>query len=242
MEDIFKQVEKNIDNLVINNVEWAMPATQEQIQAARNGHLELSFFDKSVPDEWISGIKGKNVLCLAGAGGLQAVLLACAGANVTVVDISQKMLDKDREIAAKEGLDIRIIHGNMCDLTQFGKDFFDYIINPLSLMYVPDVKVVFKECYHILKKGGCFIMAAPNPVAYICDFVDDGKGGYYKAVNRLPYAAGNPGSQDTWIEYGHTMEEYIGGQIACGFVITGYIECQQEDITELYFMTKADKL
>lgn len=38
------------------------------------------------------------------------------------------------------------------------------------------------------------------------------------------------------------MEEYIGGQIACGFVITGYIECQQEDITELYFMTKADKL
>ena len=39
MEDIFKQVEKNIDNLVINNVEWAMPATQEQIQAARNGHL-----------------------------------------------------------------------------------------------------------------------------------------------------------------------------------------------------------
>lgn len=67
MEDIFKQVEKNIDNLVVNNVEWAMPATQEQMQAARNGHLELSFFD--------------------------------------------------------------------------------YIINPLSLMYVPDVKVVFKECY-----------------------------------------------------------------------------------------------
>lgn len=37
------------------------------------------------------------------------------------------------------------------------------------------------------------------------------------------------------------MEEYIGGQIACGFLISGYVECQMEDITELYFMTKAIK-
>ena len=38
------------------------------------------------------------------------------------------------------------------------------------------------------------------------------------------------------------MGDYIGGQIACGFVITGYVEDQQEDITDLSFMTKATKL
>ena len=43
---------------------------------------------------WITGsIKGKHVLCLAGGGGLQAPLYAAAGAHVTVVDISQEMID-----------------------------------------------------------------------------------------------------------------------------------------------------
>lgn len=42
------------------------------------------------------------MLCLAGAGGLQAPLLACAGAEVTVLDLSERMLDKDRAVAARE--------------------------------------------------------------------------------------------------------------------------------------------
>lgn len=37
------------------------------------------------------------------------------------------------------------------------------------------------------------------------------------------------------------MESYLGGQIAAGFVITGYREYQMEDITELYFITKGEK-
>ena len=46
---------------------------------------------------------------------------------------------------------------------------------------------------------------------------------------------------DEMVEYGHTMESYLGGQIAAGFVITGYLENQTEDITELYFITRSEK-
>ncbi|MDE7184562.1 MAG: class I SAM-dependent methyltransferase, partial [Lachnospiraceae bacterium] len=186
-------------------------------------------------------VKGKKVLCLAGAGGLQAPLLACAGAEVTVLDLSDKMLEKDREIAEREGLQIRIEKGNMCDLSRFGDCSFDLILNPPSLMYVPDVRPVFKECSRLLKNNGIFIMMAPNPINYVCDFVNDESGGYYKAVNKMPYCSADFEDQGDWIEYGHTMEEYIGGQIACGFLLSGYVECQMEDITELYFMTKAMK-
>ena len=35
---------------------------------------------------------------------------------MTVIDISDKMLDKDREIAERENLRIEIVKGNMCDL------------------------------------------------------------------------------------------------------------------------------
>ena len=38
------------------------------------------------------------------------------------------------------------------------------------------------------------------------------------------------------------MADYIGGQISCGFIISGFIEQQMEDITEKYFITKADKI
>lgn len=241
MKTIYEQVEKNIDNLVENNVDWTASATPEQMKAVREGQLKLKFFDKDVPTEWLSSVKGKKVLCLAGAGGLQAPLLACAGAEVTVLDISDKMLDKDRAIAKAEDLQIRIEKGNMCDLSRFAEGSFDYILNPPSLMYVPDVRPVFQECYRVLKEGGVFIMMAPNPVNYLCDFIEDEKGGYYKAVNRMPYCSADSDPSSDWIEYGHTMESYIGGLIDCGFVINGYVECQMEDITELHFMTRAIK-
>lgn len=241
MDNIFEQVEKNMDNLVTNNVDWTACASKEQLQAAREGKLSLPFFYKEIPKEWLKDIQGKKVLCLAGAGGLQAPLLACVGAKVTVIDISNKMLDKDREIAKNEHLQIEIVKGNICDLSMFHNDFFDFIINPPSLMYIPKLSIVFKECYRVLNKGGIFIMIAPNPINYVCDYVDDENGGYYKAVHKMPFCSKDYDNSD-WIEYGHTMEEYLGGLIASGFLINGYMECQMDDITELQFMTRAIKV
>ena len=177
--NIYEKVEKNINALVESNVNWSACATPEEMQKAREGQLTLKFFDKEIPTDWLKDIKGKRVICLAGAGGLQAPLLACAGAEVTVLDLSEKMLTKDRNIAETEHLNIRIEKGNMCDLSRFSDDSFDYIVNPTSLMYVPDVKPVFKECYRVLKAGGIFMMAAPNPINYMCYFVNDENGGYY---------------------------------------------------------------
>ncbi|OGO90481.1 MAG: hypothetical protein A2Y17_13045 [Clostridiales bacterium GWF2_38_85] len=243
MKNVFNQIETNMNDLVDKQVCWSACATPEQMENARNGKLELYLgISKRVPPEWIKDISGKDVLCLAGAGGLQAPLLAVAGVNVTVIDISEKMLDKDRYMAYEYGLNISIEHGNMNDLSRFPDDSFDYVINPASLFYVPDVITVFKECYRVLRKGGSFILAAPNPIAYVCDFVNDDNGGYYKAVNRMPYISSEHPEQSDWVEFGHSMQDYIGGQIASGFVISGYLEHQCEDITDLPFMTKADKL
>ena len=240
MEDVFEQVEKNIDNLVRNSVDWTASATKEELDAARNGRLVLRFWDREVPREWLKDIRGKRVLCLAGAGGLQAPLFACAGAKVTVIDISGKMLEKDREIAEREGLQIEIVKGNICDLSMFGDESFDLVFNPPSLMYIPDVSVVFRECFRVLARGGEFILMAPAPINYVCDRVEDGQGGYYKAVHRMPWCS-KDFDDSGWIEYGHTMEEYLGDLIQSGFAVTGYLECQGEDITELNFLARAVK-
>lgn len=240
MDNVFDQVERNIDRLVENDVNWSACATPEQLEKARHGQLELMFgCDRAVPAEWLGDLHGKKVLCLAGAGGLQAPLLACTGAKVTVLDLSERMLAKDREIAEREGLDIDIQHGNMRDLSRFADETFDLVLNPPSLFYVPDVMPVFQEVYRVLKKGGSFIMCSSNPIAYVCEY--DAALECYKVVNRMPYSSLDHDDQGDWIEYGHTMESYIGGQIAAGFVISGYLEQQMDDITELYFITKGDK-
>lgn len=240
MQNVFKQVEENINRLVDVDVNWSRPATSEQLQCAREGKLALPFSPSStLPAEWLGDLRGKSVLCLAGAGGLQAPMLACAGAEVTVLDLSERMLDKDREVAASENLDISIEHGNMCDLSRFADGSFDLVLNPPSLFYVPDVVPVFREVYRVLKAGGSFIMISFNPIAYVCDY--DPQLGCYKAVNRIPYCSTDHADQGNWIEYGHTMESYIGGQLKCGFVLTDYLEHQMEDITELYFATRAIK-
>lgn len=240
MYGIYDRVERNIDNLVENDVNWSHPAAPQQLQNARDGKMELPFGSNGViPAEWLGTLQGKRVLCLAGAGGLHAPIMACAGGEVTVLDLSQKMLDRDREIAAREGLDIRIEHGNMCDLSRFADESFDLVLNPPSLFYVPDVMPVFREVYRVLKKGGCFIMISMAPIAYVCDF--DEAEGCYKAINRMPYCSTEHADQGDWVEYGHTMESYIGGQLKCGFVLTGYMEHQMDDITELYFATRAIK-
>lgn len=242
MENVYEQVEKNIDRLVDNNVYWSASASPEEMTKAKAGNLTIKFFDKEIPKDWLKDMKGKKILCLAGAGGLQAPLLACAGAEVTVLDLSDKMLEKDKKISEMEKLNIKIEKGNMCDLSRFSDCSFDYILNPTSLMYVPEVRPVFKECFRVLKNGGIFIMMAPSPINYLCDFIEDENGGYYKAVNRMPYCSTDFDSMSDWVEYGHTMEDYIGGQIECGFVINGYVECQLEDITELHFLTRAIKI
>ena len=240
MRNVFDQVEQNINRLVEQEVNWSACATPEQLQSARQGKLALPFGpNQIIPEEWLGEVKGKKVLCLAGAGGLQAPMLACAGADVTVLDLSDRMLDKDREVARQEGLNIRIEHGNMCDLSRFDDESFDLVLNPPSLFYVPDVMPVFREVYRVLKKRGSFIMIAANPIAYVCDY--DEALGCYKAVNRMPYCSTDHADQGDWVEYGHTMESYIGGQLQCGFVLTGYKEAQMEDITELYFATKGEK-
>jgi hypothetical protein len=50
---------------------------------------------------WLpASAKGLDVLCLASGGGWQSILYACAGSNVTVVDLSPAMLRLDERAAA----------------------------------------------------------------------------------------------------------------------------------------------
>jgi len=240
INNIYRQVEKNINNLVDNNVGFSIPVTHDEIEEFKITRKISSERIFMPPVEWIpDNIKNMKILMLAGAGGQQAPLFAALGADVTVIDISDKMLDQDRTVAERENLKINIEKGNMCDLSRFDDCCFDIIINPPSLFYVPDVIPVFNECYRVLKNNGIFIMTAPNPINYVCDY--DSEKDIYIARNKLPYISYEHEDQGDWIEYGHTLESYIGGQILCGFTITGFYEERENEPCDTYFTTRAVK-
>ena len=90
---------------------WTIPVSPKTISDARQGRYEIILTPtKAVPKSWFGSLTNKKILALAGAGGQQAPLLAAAGAQVTVVDLSPNQLEQDRKVADREGLDIEIIN------------------------------------------------------------------------------------------------------------------------------------
>ena len=109
------------------------------------------------------------MLCLASGGGQQGPILAAAGANVTVFDNSPNQLAQDRLVADREGLTIETVLGDMADLSAFPDARFDLIFHPVSNVFAPDVRPVWKEAFRVLRPGGSLLAGFMNPVQYLFD-------------------------------------------------------------------------
>jgi SAM-dependent methyltransferase len=211
------------------NGEWSIPVDEKTIQSAREGSWEVILTPlKTVPKNWFGNLKGKTVLCLASGGGQQAPVLAAAGAKVISFDLSDVQLEKDQMAAKKEGLDLTCVRGDMADLSIFSNDSFDLIFHPVSNIFVPNVEVVWEECYRVLKPQGALLSGFMNPSMFLFDHEQAAKDGRIEVKYKLPYA--EPDSLDPEglkeleedgraIEFGHTLETQIGGQLKAGFVL-----------------------
>lgn len=97
------------DREVEKGISWSIPVSSEIIEKARRGEWEVILTPKkSVPREWFGDVRGKDILCLASGGGQQAPVLAAAGARVTSFDNSAKQLERDRYVAERDNLEIRL--------------------------------------------------------------------------------------------------------------------------------------
>ncbi|QDU61065.1 hypothetical protein Pan216_19180 [Planctomycetes bacterium Pan216] len=224
------------DRQVDEGNRWTVPVTPEAIERARRGELAIVLTPTiSVPLEWFPKLKGTKTLCLASGGGQQGPLLAAAGANVTVVDNSPKQLAQDRLVAEREGLSIETVEGDMADLSPFEAASFDLIVHPCSNCFVPEVRPVWRECYRVLRPRGSLLSGFSNPIRYVFDdeAMDRGE---FEVRHAIPYSdvlEMNRGRSDSDrtvevtkhpLEFGHTLDDQIGGQIEAGFVIAGFYE------------------
>jgi SAM-dependent methyltransferase len=246
------------DRQVDRGSEWTRPVTSSEIAAAKAGQWKIMLTPtKHVPNNWLPALRGVDVLCLAAGGGQQPVL-AAAGANVTVFDNSARQLQQDRSVAYRDNLSIYTVQGDMADLRLFQDEAFDIIVHPVSNVFVPDVIPVWKESFRVLRKGGVLLAGFNNPVVHLIDYDHFAETGRIEVKHALPYSdleTLSPEDKNRYetegipLEFGHTLEDQIGGQISAGFVITGFYEDRDRDnsdnplktYTAMYVATRALK-
>jgi SAM-dependent methyltransferase len=234
------------DKQVEDGNQWTVPVGPEVIEAARQGRWEVLLTDqKHVPRSWFPEMAGADVLCLASGGGQQAPIFAAAGANVTVLDNSPKQLAQDRLVAEREALDIKTVQGDMRDLSAFPGESFDLVFHPVSNLFVPEVGPVWNEAYRVLRRGGALLAGFLHPAVYVFDLELADDTGEVRVRHSLPYSDATSRTEEELgrqmergepLEFSHTLEEQIGGQIEAGFLISGFYEDRHRDDPIAAFM------
>jgi SAM-dependent methyltransferase len=215
-----------IDQWVGQNWEWGVPVSHETYVKALQGNWDVVLTPlKPVPKEWFPSFEDCRILGLASGGGQQMPIFSALGAMCTVMDYSQKQLDSEAMVANREGYSINMVKGDMTERFPFEDESFDMIFHPVSNCYIEDVYHVWNECYRVLKKGGLLIAGMDNGMNYIFDDEET------TLTNKLPF---NPLkdrelyniciNNDYGIQFSHTIEEQIGGQLKAGFQITDLYE------------------
>jgi len=235
---------------------WSLPVSDEQMAAARAGRPKLLLTPTTpVPSDWLRSVSGSDVLCLASGGGQQAPLLAAAGANVTVLDCSEEQLALDRAVCERHSLRVSTVLGDMAEVPLRSQSF-DLIVNACSTLFVPDVLPVWAEAHRMLRPSGTLIAGFLNPLYFLFDReLDDS--GELVVRHALPYSdltgsgaarGEKKRAEHATLEFGHTLTDQLGGQIAAGFAITGFFEDRWNDratnlnrYTPVYIVTRAQR-
>ena len=216
---------KAIDSWAENGWEWGIPITHEEFLRARQGDWSVYLTPcVPVPKDWFLPLDGCRLLGLASGGAQQMPVFAALGADCTVLDYSEKQLENERMVAARESYEIEIIKADMTKRLPFDDNVFDLIFHPVSNCYIEDVQHVWDECFRVLKKGGVLLAGFGNGISYL--FEDKRP---LKVVNKLPYNPLHMSEKERQraikdcggtMQFSHTMEEQVGGQLKAGLCLT----------------------
>lgn len=212
---------KTIDEWVEDGWQWGIPLSQEEFGKAKEGQWEMVLTPtKPVPKEWFPhDLKGKKVLGLASGGGQQMPIFAALGAECTVLDYATKQIESEKMVAEREGYQMEMIQADMTQALPFEDESFDLIFHPVSNVYVEDVLSIWKECYRVLKPGGRLLSGLDNGINFLFDPENEATIKYSLPFNPLknPEQLKMLEATHSGIQFSHTIEDQIRGQLQVGF-------------------------
>ena len=235
IDDVARHNQRMWDRLSAAGIPYTRPqGTPPKTRAGKRRFLD--------PNDRLAGmpLNGQRVLALAGGGGWHPVLFAELGADTTVLDISARQLKTVRDLARSREVKLRLIQGDMRDLSAFADGSFDLVWHSHSIVFVPDATRVIAEVGRVLAPGGVYRASTMHPVTLRMYGTWNGTGwGFsqsYFEDGAVPFA------DATWefdevkvdaptLEYGHRISDLINACAAAGLVVDGFWETTPGEIS-----------
>ena len=235
LDDVAAHNERMWDRLSAAGIPYTRPqGTPPKTTAAKRRFLD--------PNDRLAGlpINGQRVLVLAGGGGWHPVLFAELGAESTVLDISARQLTVVRTLARARGTKVRLIRGDMRDLSVFADGSFDIVWHSHSIVFVPDADRVIAEVGRVLAAGGVYRASTMHPVTLRMYGTWTGTGWGFRQSYFEDGAV--PDEDATWefedvtveaptLGYGHRISDLINACVRAGLVVDGFWETTPGEIS-----------
>jgi SAM-dependent methyltransferase len=215
------------------------PEVYRAVREGRTAELPAPYCHDPACRLFMQGVQGLDVLCLAGGGGQQSAVFSLLGARVTVLDLMEEQLAGDRAAAAHYGYTVRTVQGDMRDLSAFPDGSFDSVCQPISTLYTPDLRAVYREVQRVLRPGGLYYADFAMPLLYMAQNLG-WDGSAYTLRFSQPYrrgeirelADGRPSFDEGEPvgEYHHLLSDILNGLIVEGLCIQGVWESPRPDV------------
>ena len=229
--DVAKTNAEAWDNWSADGMGYTVPIKHEAFMHAKNAELNVILTPgMTIPLDWFPELGGLKVLGLASGGGQQMPVFTAKGAICTVFDNSSAQLAAEKMVAKREHYEIDTVRGDMSKPLPFSDESFSMVFNPVSTCYIRYVEPLWKECYRVLKPGGVLMTGFSVPITWAFN-VTDKPVEEIRVVNKLPYdpvalaeAGGELQLEYGSLQFSHSLETQLNGQIKAGFCLTHIVE------------------
>lgn len=117
----------------------------------------LNSFEKDVIKKMLGKFRGKKILDLGAGTGRLIPYLKDGGAEISAVDISEKMV----ELLGKKFPKIETLLADSENLS-FKDCSFDFVIAAFLIVHLKNLDKTFREVYRVLEDGGSFLVTNIN--------------------------------------------------------------------------------
>ncbi len=194
-------------------------------------------------------VTGLRLLDLGCGNGYLTRKLACSGAAVVGIDITERLIAHAREREAEEPLGIAYQIADAADLAVLGDETFDAVLSNMVLMAIPDAAGAIREAGRVLRPGGRLVASMKHP----CFDTGSASGWLVETANRtvtisrkvtryrelhadtVPWPV-DEGERRETPEYHRPLSWYVRTLRSAGFAVT---EFEEPEPTEEFTATMA---
>ncbi|RAR75583.1 class I SAM-dependent methyltransferase [Flavobacterium aciduliphilum] len=196
-----------------------------------NAFLEGKSTLNPIELELLKEVTGKKILHLQCHFGQDSMTLSRMGAHVTGIDLSNKAIEKAKEIAQELHLDTQFVCCSVYDTPQYINETFDIVFTSYGTIgWLPDLNEWAKVIAHFLKPSGRLIMADFHPVVWMYD--TDFKEVFYSYFNVEPiieeetgtYADKEASIISKTISWNHPISEILNALLSNGLTLSCFHE------------------